>query len=359
MIPEPPKTVIQKPRLIPEPPKAVIQQPNPIPTPDNPVFQQPKRRPDQLRASKFKFRDLHLYLTEIKNSHYDLTFNDESYRVHFVDIQHFTRNGNILMLVQHLMKQCLDGKLTQYTLTGQRQLKTRSDGRSTKVKDAAKIFPEELKQNIKQFVLDTQILMNHPELLDIFDSYMNTIFTKAFNREQDKERKQREAAAKRTQNYLKTLEPVTILDRNETVSNDPTPKDVEQENISDDGDLEMSIKVENIDPLDIKQEPMDFDFAEECNKTQKKSPKVKTKGPKKRFICEQCNKAFWAKKALEIHVAEKHKDLKSLECPYCNKSCKSQTTLDYHVASTHQSQENTKYNSMIRQKNPIKSYSDE
>ena len=40
------------------------------------------------------------------------------------------------------------------------------------------------------------------ELLDIFDAYMNTVFTKAFNREQDKERKQREAAAKRAAQKL-------------------------------------------------------------------------------------------------------------------------------------------------------------
>ena len=151
---------------------------------------------------KERFRDLNLYLDVIKNGHYDLFFNHKYHQVHFVDIKNHTRTGNFLMLVQQLMKQCLDGRLSDYTLTGQRQLKSSSDGRCSKVKAAAKKFPEELKQNIKQFVIDTRLLINHPELLDIFDAYMNTVFTKAFNREQDKERKQREAAAKRAAQKL-------------------------------------------------------------------------------------------------------------------------------------------------------------
>ena len=102
------------------------------------------------------------------------------------------------MLVQQIMKQCLEGKLSEYTLTGERQIKDAS-GRLTKVSNAAKKFPEELKQNIKNFILDTEMLVKHSELLDMhmFDSYMNSVFTKAFNREQDKLRKQKVADAKR------------------------------------------------------------------------------------------------------------------------------------------------------------------
>ena len=132
------------------------------------------------------------------NGHYVLNFNGTDHTIHFADILKHKANGTFLMLVQQIMKQCLDGKLSDFTLTGERQVKDAS-GRLTKVKDAAKKFPEELKQNIKKFILDTEMLTNHQDLLQIgiFDSYMNSVFTKAFNREQDKLRKQKVADAKR------------------------------------------------------------------------------------------------------------------------------------------------------------------
>ena len=158
-----------------------------------------KSRPSRKTKVPTKFRDLKLNFETFKtiqNGRYDLNFNGTFHTIFYEDIMKHAKNGNLLMLVQQLMKQCLEGNLSDYTLTGQRQLKETS-GRCTKVKEAAKKFPEELKQNIKKFILETQMLINHQDLLQIFDAYMNTIFTKAFNREQDKERKQREAAAKR------------------------------------------------------------------------------------------------------------------------------------------------------------------
>ena len=155
-----------------------------------------KSRPARKTKVTPTFRDVKLNFDTIKNMiHYPLYFNHICHEIHYVDIKKHAKTGNFLMLVQQLMKKCLDGNFSEYTLTGQRQIKDAS-GRYTKVPKAKK-FPEELKQNIKKFILETQMLKKETELLKTFDKYMNIIFTKAFNREQDKERKQRVAAAKR------------------------------------------------------------------------------------------------------------------------------------------------------------------
>ena len=100
--------------------------------------------------------------------------------------------GHLLFLATNILQEFLGEDLTPWTLTGQRQV--RIQGRIQKIKDGAIQLPDELKDQISNFILKSHILINYPVILENFGRFYNVLLTKIFNRVQDKLRKQKVAA---------------------------------------------------------------------------------------------------------------------------------------------------------------------
>ena len=67
---------------------------------------------------------------------------------------------------------------------------------------------------MKLFILETELLKNHPDIMSNFDKYFNMLFTRAFNRGQNLIKKQNDAMKKRSAKSPKTPKtPKTDADR--------------------------------------------------------------------------------------------------------------------------------------------------
>ncbi len=145
----------------------------------------------QLQLKGFKF-----YLDKLRKHPGILEFNGKVIHVTLED-KRFVKPlnaGHMLMLATILLQEFLGEDLSAYTLTGQRQVWI--NGRMQKVKDAATPLPDELKDQISNFILKSHILINYPVILENFDRYFKALVTKIFNRIHDKLQKRKVAAGK-------------------------------------------------------------------------------------------------------------------------------------------------------------------
>ena len=166
------------------------------------IISQPYKQDTLARKSKTQkkiynqFRNLNLYLEKAKLcSPYRFQFNEQIFEIHYADLQKFVKDGNILSIVTFLLKLTLGDCLDEYTLTGCRQLTDPITGKSRKCPGTAKKMPEDLKVNIKDYIRQMEFLIYHQDITDNLDAYINTVFTKAFNRRQNMIKKRIDAAA--------------------------------------------------------------------------------------------------------------------------------------------------------------------
>ena len=85
--------------------------------------------------------------------------------------------------------------MDEYTLTGSRQLVDPKTGKSSKIPNIAKKLPEDLRLKIANFFRQMELLVFHQDILNNFDSYLNCVFTKAFNRRQHRSKRRKDAVA--------------------------------------------------------------------------------------------------------------------------------------------------------------------
>ena len=152
------------------------------------------------QMTRFKF-----YLDKLKVGPIVISWNSQQFTIRYDEFTSIFNNGNLLMLVISILEMCLGENLSGYTLTGIRQVKDPESGKVSRVSNAAHKLPEDLKVEIKNFILNSQLMTNYPEILADFDRYFKTILSKSLNRVQDKLRKRKDAAAKK-QNLWENIE---------------------------------------------------------------------------------------------------------------------------------------------------------
>ena len=147
--------------------------------------------PKQMNGFKF-------YLEKLKVCPIVISWNSQQFTILYEEFPNIFNNGNLLMLVISILQKCLGSEdLSQYTLTGRRQVKDPESGKSSWVTNAANKLPEDLKLEIRNFILNSELMRNHPDILADFDRYFKTILTKSFNRVHDKMKKRKVAADKK------------------------------------------------------------------------------------------------------------------------------------------------------------------
>ena len=140
-----------------------------------------------------KMTKLNLNSEKIEARPYIFSFDNQEFKVPYVDILHQLKVGNFLQLIVTILRETVQD-LEGYTLTGERQIFIRNEQAGQmnyykKIPGGAKKLPNELNQQIRDFVLNNEILKFEPEMLEQFDLYIKSVFTRAFNRGQNLEKK--------------------------------------------------------------------------------------------------------------------------------------------------------------------------
>ena len=139
-----------------------------------------------------KMTKLHLNSEKIEARPYIFSLKNQEFEVPYGEILHQLRVGNFLQLIVTILRETVQD-LEGYTLTGQRQIFVRNEpgqmNSYKKIIGGAKKLPDELNEQIREFVLKNEILKFEPETLEQFDLYIKSVFTRAFNRGQNLEKK--------------------------------------------------------------------------------------------------------------------------------------------------------------------------
>ena len=143
-------------------------------------------------------KGFNFYLGKVKTQNVNvLSWNGNAFLISYEDHKSFFDNGNLLMLVMRMLQMCLGEELAQYSLTGVKIVRDPETGKTHRVSNAAQKLPDELRLELQDFIVKTELMKYYPEILADFDRYFKTVLSKSFNRFQDKARKRKDAAAKK------------------------------------------------------------------------------------------------------------------------------------------------------------------